>query len=42
LATQTTHPAIHEAEQQMKNYELNSWKFIMDCRAKPGNDEREI
>jgi hypothetical protein len=25
-------PAIHEAEQRIKIYELSSWKLIMDCR----------
>jgi hypothetical protein len=32
-------PAIHEAEQQVKPYGLNSSRAVMDCRVKPGNDE---
>jgi hypothetical protein len=35
-------PAIHEAEQRMKIYGLNSLRVVMDCRIKSGNDEREV
>jgi hypothetical protein len=35
-------PAIHEAGQQVKSYGGMRRHFIMDCRVKPGNDEREV
>src|SRR5437868_4210659 len=35
-------PAIHEAGQQVKSYLGNARLLIMDCRVKPGNDEREV
>jgi len=33
-------PGIHEAAQRPKPYGCRLLQFIMDCRVKPGNDER--
>ena len=35
-------PRIHEAAQRLKSYGCNTRRFIMDCRVKPGKDEREV
>jgi hypothetical protein len=34
-------PGIYTAAQQDNSYKLIFWIVIMDCRVKPGNDERE-
>jgi hypothetical protein len=33
-------PRIHEAVQRPRPYGCSPLRFIMDCRVKPGNDER--
>ena len=35
-------PGIHEAVQRLRLYGYHPLRFIMDCRIKPGNDEREV
>ena len=34
-------PAINEAVQRSRAYGCHARRFTMDCRVKPGNDERE-